>query len=91
MIEFEEDLSKVYTGKEAVRKRAETRLKHNIPDIPHYDRGLDIAEFTYGSKVFAIQQALRDFSPDVRVDTLNNRVQVYDIIIDVNKILSTEE
>ena len=91
MIEFSKDLSKQYTGKEAIKERAEARLRHNISDIPYYDRGLDINEFTYGSKVFAIQQALRDFSPNITVNSINNRVQIYDVIIDVDTVLQSEE
>lgn len=91
MTEFSKDLSKQFTGKEAIKERAEARLRHNISDIPYYDRGLDINEFTYGSKVFAIQQALRDFSPNVTIDTVNNRVQIYDIDIDIDTVLDNEE
>ena len=87
MIEFSEDLSKLYSGKEALKLRIETRLKHTLHDIPYYDRGIDINEFTYGSKAVSLRQSLRDFSPDVSVDPVNGRVQLYNINIDVNRIL----
>lgn len=87
MTEFSEDLSKKYTGKEALQRRVECRIKHTLSDIPYYDRGVDISEFTYGSKSLSLQQALRDFSPMVTIDNVNSRVQVYDVVIDVDNIL----
>ena len=90
MIEFSEDLSKIYSGKQAVKQRVETRLKHSLSDIPYYDRGIDIVEFTYGSKATAIRQGLRDFSANITVNSLNSRVQIYDVIIDVDKLISQE-
>lgn len=87
MTEFSEDLSKKYTGKEALKRRVECRIKHTLSDIPYYDRGVDISEFTYGSKSLSLQQALRDFSPMVTIDNVNSRVQVYDVVINVDNIL----
>ena len=89
MVEFSEDLSNVYTGKEALIKKLECRLRHSLSDIPYYDRGIDINEFTYGSKAMSLRQSLRDFSPDIVVDSVNSRVQLYDITIDINKLLDT--
>jgi hypothetical protein len=87
MIEFSEDLSKIYTGKEALQTRIETLLKHTLSDIPYYDRGIDITEFTYGSKAVSLRQSLRDFSPDITVNPVNGRVQIYDVDIDITKLL----
>jgi hypothetical protein len=87
MVEFSEDLSKRYTGKEALTKRIECRLKHSLSDIPYYDRGVDITEFTYGSQAAALRQSLRDFMPDIVIDTANSRVQLYNVTIDVSKLL----
>ena len=86
-IEFSDDLSQVYTGKEAVVQRVTTRLKHTTSDIPYYDRGVDIFEFTYGSKDVALRLGLRDFGPSVSFDDENSRVQVYNISIDVSQFV----
>ena len=87
MIEFSDDLSTIYEGKEAVKQRVLTRLKHTTRDIPYYDRGIDIFEFTYGSKDVALRLGLRDFGATVKLDDQNSRVQVYDVIIDTTNIL----
>ena len=84
MIEFDETLTKRYYGKEAVMHRIQTRIKHTTYDIPYYQRGLDVAEFQYGSQIAAIKLAFRDFGPRVDFDSTNSRIQVYDVNIDVN-------
>lgn len=85
MIEFNETLDEVYTGKEAVKQRLTTRLKHTTMDIPYYERGVNIFEFTYGSVKSAIQFGLRDFGAGITVDTENSRVQVYNIEVPYNE------
>ena len=87
MIEFSDDLSQIYSGKQAVQQRVTTRLKHTTSDIPYYDRGVDLFEFTYGSKDVALRLGLRDFGAAVMFDDENSRVQVYDVIIDTSKLL----
>lgn len=87
IIEYSDDLSKILEGKEAVEQRVKTRLKHTTRDIPYYDRGVDIFEFTYGSKDVALRLGLRDFGATVQYDDQNSRVQVYDIVIDTSNIL----
>lgn len=91
MIEFSEDLSKQYSGMEAVRQRVTTRLSHTTVDIPYYDKGVDLFEFTYGSKDVAIRMGLRDFGPVVKVNEENARVQVYNVEIDVNNLIQGED
>lgn len=86
MIEFSEDLSTVYSGKEAIRQRVETRLKHTTDDIPYYTRGVDVAEFQYGSQIAAIRLAFRDFGPDITYDAQNSRIQAYNIEINVDNL-----
>lgn len=85
MIEFNDTLDKVLTGKEAVIQRVKTRLKHTTQDIPYYNRGIDIFEFTYGTAASAIRLGLRDFGANVSVDTETSRIQVYDIDINYSK------
>lgn len=87
MIEFSDDFSDIYTGKEAVKQRVTTRLKHTTSDIPYYDRGVDLFEFTYGSKDVALRLGLRDFGAQVDFDDENSRVQVYDVVIDCSNII----
>jgi hypothetical protein len=87
MIEFSDDLSTLYDGKEAIEQRVTTRLKHTTSDIPYYDRGVDIFEFTYGSKDVALRLGLRDFGASVSFDDENSRVQVYNVMIDTSKLL----
>lgn len=87
MIEFSDDLSEMYQGKQAIQQRVTTRLKHTTSDIPYYDRGVDMFEFTYGSKDVALRLGLRDFGAAVMFDDENSRVQLYNIIIDTSKIL----
>ncbi len=86
MIEFDETLSKKYYGKEAVSRRVQTRMKHTTYDIPYYQRGLDISEFRYGSQVAAIKLAFRDFGPQINFDSINSRIQYYDMNINVSEI-----
>lgn len=81
MIEFNDTLDTVLTGKEAVVQRVTTRLKHTTQDIPYYDRGIDIFEFTYGTASSAIRMGLRDFGASVTVDNETSRIQVYDVSI----------
>lgn len=83
MVEFNETLDTLYSGKEAIVQRITTRLNHSTSDIPYYDRGVDIDEFTYGSPVAAIKLGLRDFGPELKYDNINSRVQIYDIIVPV--------
>lgn len=87
MIEFSDDFSQMYTGKKAIEQRVVTRLKHTTNDIPYYDRGVDIFEFTYGSKDVALRLGLRDFGAQVSYDNDNSRVQLYDIVVDVSGIV----
>lgn len=87
MIEFSDDLSQMYDGKEAIKQRISTRIKHTTNDIPYYDRGVDIFEFTYGSKEIALRLGLRDFGAQVSYNDDNSRVQVYDVVVDVSGIL----
>ncbi|MBR4397041.1 MAG: hypothetical protein IKS48_07340 [Eubacterium sp.] len=87
MIEFDETLSKRYTGKEALIKRMETRLLHTTHDIPYYDRGVDVSEFVYGSQTAAIKLAFKDLGPDITLDSENSRIQYYDITVDVSGIM----
>jgi len=90
MIEFDETLSKKYTGKEAITQRIETRLKHTTADIPYYQRGVDIDEFQYGSQVAAIKLAFKDFGPTITFDGENSRIQYYDISIDAENLTGEE-
>lgn len=87
MIEFSDDFSEMYTGKEAIKQRVTTRLKHTTSDIPYYDRGVDLFEFTYGSKDVALRLGLRDFGAQVSYDDENSRVQVYNVVIDCSNII----
>ena len=79
MIEFNDTLDVLYDGKEAVAQRVKTRLRHTTADIPYWERGVDIFEFTYGTAASAIRFGLRDFGAGVVVDSENSRVQVYNI------------
>lgn len=87
IIEYSDDLSTILEGKEAVEQRVLTRLKHTTRDIPYYERGVDIFEFTYGSKDVALRLGLRDFGASVQYDEKNSRVQVYDVVIDTTNVL----
>ena len=87
MIEFDETLSKKYSGNQAIVERVKTRLKHTTSDIPYYDRGVDLFEFTYGSKEVALRLGLRDFGASVELDNENSRVQVYNVKIDVSELV----
>ncbi len=86
MMEFDETLSRKYSGKEALLIRMKTRLLHTTSDIPYYERGVDIAEFTYGSQVAAIKLAFKDLGPNVTLDSENKRIQHYDISVDISKL-----
>lgn len=83
MIEFSEDFGLLYSGKDAVRQRVLTRLKHTTHDIPYYERGVDIDEFTYGDKGDSIRMGLRDMNAEVSGSGGSARIVAYDVVIDV--------
>lgn len=85
MIEFSQDLSKKLYGKNAIVQRVCTRIAHTTADIPYYEKGIDIFEFTYGSQSAAIRLGLRDFGVNVQTSSDNSRIKVYDVIIDTEK------
>lgn len=86
MIEFNDTLSELYEGKEALIKRVKTRLSHTTRSIPYFDRGVDINLFTYGSQQSGIKMALRDFGAAVSVSNDGERIVAYNIQIDVSQI-----
>lgn len=88
MIEFSTDLNKKYSGKQALEQRVKTRVSHTTSDIPYYERGIDLFEFTYGSQSAALRMGLRDLGVSVSYDSENKRVQVYNVSIDVEKEIS---
>lgn len=92
MIEFNDTMDELYDGKAAVAQRVKTRLRHTTADIPYWERGVDIFEFTYGTVEGAIRFGLRDFGAGVTVDSENSRVQVYNIQVGYSdEDLATQE
>jgi len=87
MVEFSDYLDKKVSGKEGVAQRVRTRLKHTTQSIPYYTRGVNLFEFTYGTKENAIRMGLRDMGALVSLDTDRSRVQVYGITIDVSNVI----
>ncbi len=87
MIEFNDTLDTIISGKEGVAQRVKTRLKHTTRSIPYYTRGINLFEFTYGTKENAIRMGLRDMGALVSLDTEKSRVQVYGITIDVSEVI----
>jgi hypothetical protein len=83
MLEFDETFSNTYLGKEAITRRIKTRILHTTSDIPYFSRGLDVAEFTYGSQLAAIKLAFRDLGPGIEYDGENSRIQYYDISVEI--------
>jgi len=82
MIEFSENLTKRYEGVPAMAQRAFYRLTVRKGEIPYFNGGLDIQEFTYGGDLAgAVNKVLSDFQVSVAVS--GNRVLVGDIMIDV--------
>lgn len=81
MVEFNDTLDKLSYGKEAVMQRVKARLRHTTQDVPYWERGVDIFEFTYGTAESAIRFGLRDFGAGVTVDTEKSRVQVYNVSV----------
>lgn len=90
MIEFSDYLEKLYQGKDAVRQRVYTRLRHTTSDIPYYSRGVDNNIFTYGNEAIALRLGLRDFGPNVELTGENSRIKVCDVEIDVSNLLNSE-
>ena len=86
MIEFDDMMTTVLEGKDAIKQRVQKRLLHTTEDIPYYSRGVDLTEFTFGSKSIALRTALKDFGANVIYDDKNSRVQLYNIIINVDKV-----
>jgi hypothetical protein len=81
MIEFSEDLSKRFTGVEAMGTRAYYRLAVGQGEIPYFNGGLDKGLFKYDSQDLAgrIRALLSDFQVEVNVE--HGRVTVGDIRI----------
>jgi hypothetical protein len=86
MIEFDETMTRKYSGKEAIKERCIAKLNHRTQDIPYFVDGLDIQEFTYGSKALAINECLAEFTPNIKLDKANSRIQLYDVTIDVSNL-----
>ena len=80
-LEFDETLTNRYTGKNAILRKLQTRIKHTTADIPYYERGVDVTEFTYGNPLAAIKLAFRDFGPEVQWRGNTSRIQYADISI----------
>jgi hypothetical protein len=70
MIEFSEDLNERFTGVSAMEKRAYYRLAPRKGEIPYFNGGLAVEEFTYGFQDLAgnVRALLSDFQVEVIVD-----------------------
>jgi hypothetical protein len=81
MVEFSEDLSKRFTGLQAMERRAFFRLAPERGEIPYFNGGLDKELFKYGSQdlVNNVRVLLSDFQVAVRVES--GRVTVGNIEI----------
>lgn len=80
-LEFDDTFSTRYTGKNAIIRKLQTRIKHTTSDIPYYERGVDVTEFTYGNPMAAIKLAFRDFGPNVTWNGRTSRIQYVDVSI----------
>jgi hypothetical protein len=83
MIEFSEDLSKRYTGLEAMAKRAFFRLAPERGEIPYFNGGLEKELFKSEPQdlIGNIRMLLSDFQVSVRVES--GRVVVGEIQLDI--------
>ena len=82
MIEFSEDLSKRITGTPAMIQRVKYRLSVREGEIPYFNGGLAVREFTYdNSLTMAVRSVLSDFNYEVNV--ADGRVSVGDIIVEL--------
>jgi hypothetical protein len=81
MIEFSEDLSKRFTGLEAMERRAYHRLAVGQGEIPYFKGGLDKELFKFDSQdlVGRIRALLSDFQVEVKVE--HGRVTAGDVRI----------
>jgi hypothetical protein len=80
MIEFSENFNIRYTGKGAVAKRVTYRLTPRLDDIPYFEGGLDVQEFTYTNNLLpSIRKLLSDFQANVTMS--GARVVVGDVIV----------
>jgi hypothetical protein len=83
MIEFSEDFSIKYTGKEAVAKRVMYRITPRAGDIPYFNGGLNVHEFDAGSDLEGgLRDLLSDFGAAVSV-AADGRVTVGDISVPI--------
>jgi len=82
MIEFSENLAVRYEGSQAVGHKALYRLSVREGEIPYFNGGLAVREFTYNNDLtMAVRRVLSDF--DVEVNVSGDRVSVGDIVITV--------
>jgi len=80
MVEFSADLSKRYEGVQAVSQKVTYRLSVRAGEIPYFNGGLDVQEFSVGGNLSAaVSRALSDFRYSVSVS--GDRVLVGDILI----------
>lgn len=81
MIEFSEDLTKLYTGLDAVVQRATFRFSVRTGEVPYYSKAFDYNEFTYDNPHLAVRRVLRDFDCSIQIE--GDRVLVADVSIEV--------
>jgi hypothetical protein len=80
MIEFSEDLSERFDGVVGVSQRAYYRLSVRKGEIPYFNGGLDVQEFSYSMDLQgAVSRVLSDF--DASVSVTGDRVCVGNIDI----------
>ncbi len=83
--EFSEDFSTKSKGKEGIRELILARLKVKAGEIPYFNGGFYLSEFTYNAEVaYALKDVLPEFS--FSVDLQSGRIVTGEIIIDVSSI-----
>ena len=87
MVEFSENLSRRLEGIPAKAQRVYYRLCVRKDEVPYFNRGLDVQEFSPNSNLDAsIRQVLSDFDTSVVIS--GGRVTVADIQINLPRSLS---
>jgi hypothetical protein len=82
IIEFDETFTERYVGTVAVARRVSYRLQPRKGEIPYFNGGIDINEFSYSSNFLGdIRYLLRDFQ--VSVNLIGDRVIVGDVAVTI--------
>ena len=80
MLQFNESLSKVYTGRQGTEKEIYNRLAVRYGEIPYFNGGIEVQEFGFSDNLLlSVRRVLKDFEATVNI--VQGRVTVGEIVV----------